>query len=48
MVIFHSVCIEGILQLFTNFYLHRKFFIFLRKDSYCTAVDGLDIFEKLS
>jgi hypothetical protein len=23
-VIFLSVCVEGILQLFTNFYLHRK------------------------
>jgi hypothetical protein len=45
MVIFLSVCIEGILQLFTNFYLQRKFLIFLRNDhdrkvvSECQLVD---------
>jgi hypothetical protein len=44
---FFSVCIEGILQLFTIFYLHRKFSIFLRNDCDCKAVEGLDIFEKL-
>jgi hypothetical protein len=43
-----SACVEGILQVFTNFYLHRKFSIFLRKDRDCKAVEGLDIFEKLS
>jgi hypothetical protein len=30
MVIFLSACVEGILQLFTNFYFQRKFLIFLR------------------
>jgi hypothetical protein len=30
---------EGILQLFTNFYLHRKILIFLRNDSDCEDVD---------
>jgi hypothetical protein len=43
-----SLCVEGILQLFTNFYLHRKFLIFLRNYRDCKAVEGLDIFEKLS
>jgi hypothetical protein len=33
------VCVEGILRLFTIFYLHRKFLIFLRKDCDCKAVD---------
>ncbi len=32
-VIFLSACIEGILQLFTNFYLHRKFLIIFEKQS---------------
>jgi hypothetical protein len=41
------VCVEGILQLFTNFYLQRKLSIFLRNDRYCKAVEGFDIFEKL-
>ncbi len=48
MVTFLSACIEGILPLFTNFYLHRKFSIFLRNICDCKAVEGLDIFEKLS
>jgi hypothetical protein len=46
--IFFSACVEGILQSFTNFYLHRKFSIFLRNDCDWKAVEGLDIFEKLS
>ncbi len=36
-VIFLSVCVEGILQLFTNFYL--QFSIFLRNDCDCKVVD---------
>jgi hypothetical protein len=47
MVIFLSVWVEGILQLFTNFYLQRKILIFLRNDRDCKAVEALDIFEKL-
>ncbi len=43
MVIFLSACIEGILQLFTNFYLHRKFLILLRNDRDCKAVEAPDI-----
>jgi hypothetical protein len=39
MVIFLSACIEGILQLFTNFYLQRKLSIFLRNDRDCKVVD---------
>ncbi len=38
-MIFLSAWVEGILQLFTNFYLHRKFSIFLRNDSDCKDVD---------
>jgi hypothetical protein len=38
-VIFLSACVEGILQLFTNFYLQRKFSIFLRNDCDCKVVD---------
>jgi hypothetical protein len=45
---FLSACIEGILQLFSIFYLHRKFSIFLRNNGDCKAVEGLDISEKLS
>ncbi len=37
------MCVEGILQLFTIFYLHRKFSIFLRNDCDCKAVENLDI-----
>jgi hypothetical protein len=48
MIIFLSSCIEGILQSFTNFYLHRKFSIFLRNDRDCKAVEAPDNFEKLS
>jgi hypothetical protein len=39
MVIFLSACIEGILQLFTNFYFQRKFLIFLRNEHDCKVVD---------
>jgi hypothetical protein len=39
MVIFLSGCIEGILQLFTNFYLQRRFLIFLRSDHDCKVAD---------
>jgi hypothetical protein len=39
MVIFLSACVEGILQLFTSFYLQRKFSIFLRNDCDCKVVD---------
>jgi hypothetical protein len=39
MVIFLSDCIEGILQLFTNYYLQRKFSIFLRNNCDCKVVD---------
>jgi hypothetical protein len=39
MVIFLSACVEGMLQLFTNFYLERKFSIFLRNDLDCKVVD---------
>jgi hypothetical protein len=39
MVIFLSECVEGILGLFTNFYLQRKFLIFLTKDCDCKVVD---------
>jgi hypothetical protein len=38
-VIFLSACIEGILQLYTNFYLQKKFSIFLRNDHDCKVVD---------
>ncbi len=37
--IFLSACIEGILPLFTNFYLQRKFLIFLRNNRDCKVVD---------
>jgi hypothetical protein len=39
MVIVLSVCIEGILRLFTNFYLQRKFLIFLRNNRDCKVLD---------
>jgi hypothetical protein len=48
MVIILSAWVEGILQLFTIFYLHRKFSIFLRNNRDCKAVEAPDIFEKLS
>ncbi len=35
-------CVEGILQLFTNFYLHKKFSIFLRNNCDCMPV-GIQI-----
>jgi hypothetical protein len=41
MVIFLSACVEGILPLFTNFYLQRKFSIFLSNDHDCKVVDPL-------
>ena len=36
---FFSVWVEGILQLFTNFYLQRNFSIFLRNNRDCKVVD---------
>ncbi len=39
MVIFLSECIKGITRLLTNFYLQRKFSIFLRNDRDCKVVD---------
>ncbi len=36
---FLSACVEGILRLFTNFYLQRKFLIFLRNNHDCKVVD---------
>ncbi len=39
MVVFLSGCVKGILQTFTNFYLQRKFLIFLRNDRDCKVVD---------
>jgi hypothetical protein len=36
---FFSVWVEGILQLFTNFYLHRVFLKSLRNDRGCKVVD---------
>jgi hypothetical protein len=41
-VIFLSVCVERILQLFTNFYLDRKLLIFLRNDHECELKDLLN------
>jgi hypothetical protein len=38
MVIILSACVEGILWLFTHFYLHRRVSIFLRNDRDCKAV----------
>jgi hypothetical protein len=40
MVTILSACVEGIPRLFTKFYLHRKFSIFLRNDCDCKAVDS--------
>ncbi len=40
MVIILSACVEGILWLFTNFYLHRQFSMFLRNNRDCKAVDS--------
>jgi hypothetical protein len=39
MVIFLSACVEGMLRLFTNFYLQRQFSIFLRNDHDWKVVD---------
>ncbi len=36
---FLSACIEGILWLITNFYLQRKFLVFLRNDCDCRVID---------
>jgi hypothetical protein len=44
--IFVSACIEGILQLFTIFYLHRKILIFLTNNHDCEAVEAPGICEK--
>ncbi len=38
-VIFLSAFVEGIIQLFTNFYLQRKLSIFLRNNRDCKVVD---------
>ncbi len=38
-MIFLSAYVEGILQLFTNFYLQRKFWIFLSNDHDFKVVD---------
>ncbi len=38
MVIFLSACVQGILWFFTNFYLQRKFWIFLRNDPDCKTI----------
>ncbi len=43
---FFSACIEGILRLFTIFYLHRKFSIFWRNDRDCEAVEAPGIFDR--
>jgi hypothetical protein len=43
MVNFFSACVEGILQSFTNFYLHRKFSIFLRNNRDYKGVEAPDI-----
>ncbi len=40
------MCIEGILWLFTNFYLHRKFLIFLRNDWDCKVVDPYNAIKR--
>ncbi len=37
------MCVEGILRLFTIFYLHRKFSIFLRNNRDYKAVAALNI-----
>ncbi len=37
--VLYGCCVEGILQLFTSFYLHRKVSIFLRNNSDCKDVD---------
>ncbi len=39
MVIFLSASIEGILRLFTNFYLQRKISIFLRNERDYKVID---------
>ncbi len=44
MAIFLITCVEGIIQLFTIFYLHRKFLIFLRNDRNWKVGKGLNIF----
>jgi hypothetical protein len=38
-VIFLLACVEGILRVFANFHLQRKFSIFLRNDHDCKVVD---------
>jgi hypothetical protein len=39
-----TACVEGIIQLFTIFYLHRIFLIFLSNDCNGKVGEGLDIF----
>ncbi len=43
---FFSACIEGIIQLFTNFYLQRKLWIFLRNYCDCKVVDPYNRFPQ--
>ncbi len=45
-VICLSVCVEGILWLFTNFYLQRKLLIFLRNNRDCKVVDPYNHFPQ--
>ncbi len=45
-VIFLSACVEGILQLFINFYLQRKLWIFLRNYRDCKVVDPYNCFPQ--
>ncbi len=57
---FEGCCVEGILRLFTNFYMHRKVSIFLRNDSdykdedlyntrkRYTVIESLDLTRKIS
>jgi hypothetical protein len=44
LVISLTACVEGIIRLFTIFYLHRIFLIFLRNDRTGKVGEGLDIF----
>ncbi len=40
------MCVEGILQLFTNFYLHRRVLILLRNDRDSKAVDSYNAWKR--
>jgi hypothetical protein len=46
MVIFLSVCVKRIIRIFTNFYLHIKFLIFLRNNHDSKAVNFLNTKKK--